>query len=308
MGRFLGIGFVALLLGGCGPGVAPTSVPAPQNAVSRKLGNVSTSPGNLVYIAIGFAVSVYSYPGGKFIGGLTGIKNPVALCSDSSGNVWVIESESHRRSKLLKYAHDGSSPIENLYLKARADACSVDPSTGNLAVGTLDSNVAVWADGAASPTLYSTSAFFKEVRTIAYDGDGNLYIRSFVSRESGAWLPKGESTVKQFGVTKLGSYAWDGRHFVIGPANGYTGLLTLYKVHNGSGKVAGKVPFKNCAPNYEPNFSIAGSELAVSCGIDETNSLNYYDYPQGGNPIKSINAGAAGSVAISVAPSAAYRQ
>lgn len=305
----------AAFLAGCGgwQGGPPnaTMFSAPQSGpASRSRVNSSASRGDLVYIAIPGEVLVYSYPGGKQVGMLTGVKSAVALCADISGNVWVIEPDSRNHSKLLEYAHDGSGPRASLQLNDRADACSVDPSSGNLAAGTLNANVAIWTNAEGSPTVHSTSAFFKEVHTISYDGSGDLYMRTFASDKSGAWLPKGGKVVTQFHITKLGSYGWDGRYFVIGPADGgYTKPMTLYKLHGGNGKVVRNVSLKNCAPGYEPpSFAIAGSDLAVSCGIDETNSLNYYRYPKGGVPIKTVVPGANGSVAISVAPSASRRK
>lgn len=302
--RALTITLAAAILGGCAARNLSSAVPqgAPNFATISATKRAATSGIDLVYLAVYGEVYIYSYPGGKRVGTLIQ-KNVVALCADTSGNVWVIKSDSRSRSTLLKYAHDGSNPITTLRLSGHADACSVDSSTGNLAVGTRNSTVAVWTNGQGSPTLYPTSPFFNEVRTLSYDGDGNLYMRSFVSRESAAWLPKNASAVTKFSITKLGAYAWDGRHFVIGPANAYTGGLTRYKLNGDSGKVVGRVSLKTCAPNYEPNFAIAGSELAVSCGIDETNSLNYYEYPRGGKPINFIDPGETGSVAISVAPS-----
>lgn len=230
----LAIALFGYVFVGCGgvQGVAPSAatVSAPQSAAaSGSWISPSALRGSLVYLATDIGVLVYSYPSGKQAGRLTGIKNPIALCSDTSGNVWVIESNSRSRSTLLKYVHGGSEPISSLHLKARGDACSVDPSTGNLAVGTLNSNVAVWTDGQGSPTFYSTRAFFKEVRTVAYDGIGDLYMRSFDGRELGAWLPKDGAAVMKFSIKKLGSYGWDGRFLVIGPANGYTEPLTRYK-------------------------------------------------------------------------------
>lgn len=297
----LGMALSAATLVGCG-GAQSVEPNALTSSASTSQSSMSTSQGDLVYLAYG-EVSFYTFPGGEYVGTLKGLKDAVALCADTDGNVWVVAAHSHRHSKLLKYAHGGSKPIVSLILEnARADACSVDPASGNLAAGTLNSEVAIWANGAAAPTFYSTSGFFKDVRTLSYDGSGNLYMRSFTRSESAAWLPKDGSAVVQFSIDKLGSYGWDGRHFVIGPANGYLKPLTLYKLRGGTGKVTGKVSLKNCAPAYEPpSFSIAGSELAVSCGLDETNSLNYYKYPQGGNPITSFVPGFTGSVAISVA-------
>lgn len=224
----------------------------------------------------------------------------MARCSDSSGDVWVVDSKSPRLSILLEYARGGSNPIASLRLDERADACSVDPSTGNLAAATSDSNVAVWLKGQGAPTLISTSAFFKRGQTIAYDGAGNLYVRSFASGESAAWLPKGSSAVAPFSIKKLGAYGWDGRYFVIGSPDGGTGPLTRYKLDNGNGNAVGKVSVKLCAPSYvPPSFAIAGSRLVISCGLLEGNSLNYYAYPRGGNPTKHLVPGQNGSVAIS---------
>lgn len=293
LARLSSIAGAAALLIGC----------SASQDVSPKVATLqAVSQGDLVYQTSyeETEVFVYSYPDGKRVGTLTGFKNAVAVCSDSSGDVWVIDSDSRGRSTLLKYAHGGSQPIARLHLGERADACSVDPSTGNLAAGTLNSNAAIWEKGQGSPALFSTSPFFKKVQTIAYDGVGNLYMRSFASDESGAWLPKGSAAVRKFSITKLGSYGWDGRYFVIGSADGDTGPLTRYKLRDGNGETVGKVSVKLCAPGYHPpSFSIVGSELALSCGIDETNSLNYYTYPRGGKPIKYLRPGQSGIVTIS---------
>src|SRR5580693_6807561 len=94
----------------------------------------------------------------------------------------------------------------------------------------------------------------------------------------------------KFSITQFGSYGWDGQYFVIGPADG-GGPLTRYKLSNGNGEAVGKVPAKLCAPGYAPpKFSILGSKLAVACGVNETDSLNYYKYPGGGKPMKTFPA------------------
>jgi WD40 repeat protein len=284
------------LLSGCG---------APQSAnpsVATTLQASSPSRGDFVYFAgaFGTQVYIYSFPGGKRVGTLNGFKNTAGLCSDSSGNVWVIDAVSRRRSAIFEYAHGGYKRIASLRVDKGADACAVDPSSGDLAVATSDASVAVWTNGQGSPTLFSTAKFFKRAQTIAYDGLGNLYVRSFVGGEPAAWLPKGDSALQEFSIAQLGSYGWDGQYFVVGPKDGGTGPLTRYKLSDGSGAVVGKVSVKLCAPGYAPpRFAILGSKLALSCGLDETNSLNYYHYPKGGKPIVSFVPGESGSVAIS---------
>lgn len=301
----LGISLAVAFIAGCS--AQNVAAPLPQVAMQARAHSApqrsriesGTSTGDLVYLAAGGQVQIRSYPAGKYLGRLSNVKHPIALCSDTSGNVWVVDV-ALKRSNVLKYAHDGTTPTMRLQLEGHGSACAVDPSTGNLAVGTRNAKVAVWANGQAAPTLYSTRAFFKNVQTLSYDGSGNLYMRSFDSHESGAWLAKGGSTVEKFDVAKLGSYGWDGQYFLIGPANGFAEPMKRYDLSGGKGTVVGQIRLKECATSYMPSsFSVAGSALAVSCGLDETNSLNYYNYPQGGKPIETTNAGASGSVAIS---------
>jgi hypothetical protein len=128
-------------------------------------------------------------------------------------------------------------------------------------------------------------------------------MRDYRDAKSAAWLPKGGSAVKQFHISEVGAYGWDGQYFVIASRpKSYAELLTRYKLHGENGRVVGHVSLKGCAPNYEPSFSIEGSELAFSCGQIEYASLNYYKYPTGGNPVKALY-GVGGRAAISIGSS-----
>lgn len=287
------------LLAGCGgthtalPNAPVVSPAAPTGYAAR----------DLVYHAGYSEVEIYGYPDGKHVKTLTGYNKVPAVCTDRHGNVWVINEDSGA-SSLLEYAHGGSQPIASLHLSVHgADACAVDPSTGNLAVGTTTAKVAIWKKAHGSPAVYSTGAFVREVRTMTYDGAGNLYMRSFVGTKA-AWLPKGGSSVMLFDVAQRGAYAWDGRHLVItGRASAYRLPLTLYKLEGAKGKIVGHVSLDECDVfyyrDYGPALSIAGSAAAISCGLDETAVVYYYKYPAGGKPINGVY-GIAGSVAISV--------
>ena len=82
-------------------------------------------------------VYVYSWPGLKVVGTLTGFANPQGECVDKSGNVWVTNSSA---SQLLEYAHGGTSPIASLATPNQYPAsCSVNLRTGELAVGSIES-------------------------------------------------------------------------------------------------------------------------------------------------------------------------
>jgi hypothetical protein len=295
---------LAAILAGCGGsqlavlGATPSSTAsAKHGAPARSWIDPTASRGDLVYVSAGKDVDVYSYPGGELVGTIaSGFTAATGLCSDASGNVWIINASYFGTSTLVEYAHGGNAPIATLQdpNKNIPEACSVDSLTGNLAVANVNANIAVYANARGSPTYYSTYGFVKEVRTIAYDGSGDLYMRGFRNRKAKAWLPEGSSTVAQFLVRKLGYYDWDGNYLVIDPGGLPATTLTRYKLTGASGTPAGKVLLKSCAEGGV--FSIEGSELAVICG----SGITYYDYPSGGDPIQTIPGVSAGGVAISV--------
>jgi len=286
------------LLAGCGGAPVPLSrtpqVSAVQNGYAAR---------DLVYVADYSQVNVFGYPSGKRVQTLTGYHSVTGVCSDQHGNVWVINKIPGGASTLLEYAHAGTQPIATLNFGGHgAAACAVDSSSGNLAVGTTSAKVAIWKKASGSPAAYSTRGFVREVRTMTYDGAGNLYLRDYVGKKAG-WLPKGGSSVTEFDVRQGGAYAWDGTHLVItGRASDYTQTLTLYRLHGGNGKAVGHVRLDECnvfyASDYGPTLSIAGSAAAISCGINETASVNYYNYPAGGKSLKAFYG--EGSITISV--------
>src|SRR6202042_651602 len=104
-----------------------------------------TSGGDLVYISsYANAVYVYSYPAGPLVGTLTGFNNPIGLCSDAKGNVWVTNASG---GNIVEYAHGGTSPIATLQDSGQTpEDCAVDPTTGNLAVADLYSNAAIYTN------------------------------------------------------------------------------------------------------------------------------------------------------------------
>ncbi|HEX3370694.1 MAG TPA: hypothetical protein VHS56_14035, partial [Candidatus Cybelea sp.] len=82
---------------------------------------------DLLYVASGEQISVYTYPGGRLVGNIGGAVG--ALCSDAAGDVFVVGYE------ILEYAHGVTQPIATLddYYN-NPHGCAVDPTTGNLAV------------------------------------------------------------------------------------------------------------------------------------------------------------------------------
>jgi hypothetical protein len=114
----LGVGLAAVLLAGCGglntamSGAVPQSVMAP-NRVHR----ASASSGDLLYVAnegsdgsYGQDVGVVTYPQGQPVMTITGIGPPWGICSDTSGNVWVVTLGGYAH----EFPHGGTTEIARL--------------------------------------------------------------------------------------------------------------------------------------------------------------------------------------------------
>ncbi|MBV9332547.1 MAG: hypothetical protein JO146_00920 [Candidatus Eremiobacteraeota bacterium] len=79
-----------------------------------------------------YHVYVYDYPSGTLLGTLdTAYGSPSGLCVDKKGNIFVTE---YNGQEVLEYKHGGTSPVQQLYDNGQPIGCSIDPTTGNLAV------------------------------------------------------------------------------------------------------------------------------------------------------------------------------
>src|SRR5580700_6025837 len=136
MGRLGLTTAVIFALAGCGG--AGTTVPQGAMAQSRahKASGSWMLPeakgDDLLYLSAARGIYVYSYPKGKHVGTLTTPNYAAYECADATGDVFITSVEGSQQG-VYEYAHGGSQPINFLPL-TEARACSVDPTTGNLAV------------------------------------------------------------------------------------------------------------------------------------------------------------------------------
>ncbi len=145
----------AMLLAGCGGAQSPIGAPGamPQSRTTATQVEQSQSwmlPGakseNLLYVASTYGggvssagyqdavVSVYTYPRGENRGSWTEKHSSTwGECADTAGDVFVtLDAKS---GKIVEFAHGGRRPIKTLPDPSGVPfACSVDPTTGNLAV------------------------------------------------------------------------------------------------------------------------------------------------------------------------------
>lgn len=205
----------------------------------------------LVYLADGQGVNVYSYDSHALLGQLT-IAGANTLCSDKSGNIWV-STANKNGSQMLEYARGGTQPITELFSYPPA-GCAVDPTSGNLAVVTSgDSNghqnLEIYHQGRGLPRTYSYYGI-KFWSYCAYDDSGNLAIQGiardgpggdeivvFAELENGhkKLIPVNISTTDATGA----GIQWDGKYFLVG--YNYDNTMHRYSIQNGQATEIGQI-------------------------------------------------------------------
>ncbi|MBV8530047.1 MAG: hypothetical protein JO104_01920 [Candidatus Eremiobacteraeota bacterium] len=135
--------------------------------------------GDLLYVTGGCGgTCVLSYPKGKAVGALP--VGGAGLCSDRRGNVFIATATASGNAVVYEYAHGGTSPKATLSLPGLlAEGCSVDPTTGNLAVTYLCRNcdygpVGIFQNAKGAPTSYQQAGIF--LSYCGYDSKGNLFV------------------------------------------------------------------------------------------------------------------------------------
>lgn len=242
-------------------------------------------------------VYVYSFPGAKLEGTLTGLSFPAGECVDKAGDVWIVEEGPN---DIVEYPHGGTTPIATLTDPNNApEGCSVDPTTGNLAVAnpqTLSAgagSVAVYANAQGLPTFYTESQM-KFVLFVTYDDKGNLYANGVDSSLSYqlAELRKGASALTPIAfkqtIVQANNIQWHDNYLAVGDGGGLLGTTppTIYhvKVAHSAGKVVGATTLSGTTGVFQ--FFIQGNTfIGPNLGNED---VMLWKYPAGGAPTKSI--------------------
>jgi hypothetical protein len=317
------------LLAGCGGGMSPTQLGATgQSTVAqlRHIGGAGTAhpfqltganaarswmapdakkSKTLLYVADESAndVEVYSYPDGKLKGTLTGFQTPSGVCSNKAGDVFILNGNG---TSVEVYAHGGSSPIRTLNLPGYPELnCSVDPTTGNLALGVLGGTCGecfvVFPGGSGTETTYTPSGQ-NGLPGCGYDNNGNLFCDAYGTSGFALFeLPKGSSTVKAIAVSGAGSLTagsmqWDGTDLAFGAGAG----PTLYQIQlsGSAGSVVGSTTLSNAGAVWQ--FWITnnlgskkhkGLRVIAPTDVNSAPIAGYWNYPAGGTATKMITTG-----------------
>ncbi|MGB6518831.1 MAG: hypothetical protein WBE79_10055 [Candidatus Cybelea sp.] len=251
---------------------------------------------DLVYISDqGTAeVSVYSYPGEKIKGTLTGFELPVGECADRMGDVFIVDYDA---SLIFEYAHGGTSPIATLNDPGYSPAgCFVDPTTGNLAVTNVSAksggqgNVAIYKLAKGNPNLYFTDPNIARTFFCGYDDAGNLFVNGagFASPFAFAELPSGNPSFRDIKldqpIQSPGGVQWDGKHVAV--MDTLSSVIYQFSIKGNKGTEVGSTPLVGGANVLQ--FWIEGSRVVgpQASGAD----VGIWSYPSGG-AVKATIAG-----------------
>ncbi len=308
----LGTFVAAAVFAGCGDGSGPRFA-APLSASGALANGDALTTGrsdrsrswmapdakkhDLLYVSDSFPygsndVYVYSYPKGELKGKLTGFNEPSGQCVDKAGNVFIANFGT---SQILEYAHGGTSPIRTLTDSSYYPlGCSVDPTTGSLAVTNRLSmsftagDVAIYTNASGTPTSYTAPNFYY-YEFCGYDNHGNLYIDGTTkgSALEYAELTSGGSSFSALNLNQSigfpGGVQWDGAHLAIGDQS--AAVIYQFAISGSAGTKVGSTPLTGSKDVVQ--FWIQGKRvIGPDAGLAD---VAFYKYPAGGSPIKTIS-------------------
>lgn len=250
-------------------------------------------------------VHVYSFPGGTSEGTLTGFGYPSGMCTDKKGNIWVADFLGH---EMLEYAHGGTSPIATLSDSTEYPyGCSVDATTGNLAVANIfgasnsAGSIAVYADAQGSPTLYSDSSIYY-MEYCGYDKQGDLFMDGTPESSSSfvlAELPKGAGSIGNISLTGTvhspGGVQWWGKYLAVGDdyyESQSTSSIDQIQISGSTAKIVSYTVLTGSA--YVQQYTITkthgrrGKTIVVAPNLAASSNVLFYKYPAGGTATKTL--------------------
>jgi hypothetical protein len=301
----------AAMLAGCGgsqppmsaPGAMPQTYARATQADRAKSWMLPEAKGeDLVYVTGGCGgTCVVSYPAGKIVGSLNvGYGLNSGVCSDSQGNVYVADD-----TEVIEYAHGGTTQIGTFDLPGSggsAAGCSVDPTTGKLAV--MFGGVAIFTPGSQTPTVYPGPV---DGFSCAYDPSGNLFVGGL--RSGGAALAELLKDSSSFTLLTIdakyiegaGQVEWYGKYLSYMSAFGGAPYIYRFKIAGTVANLVGTTRLSNPKFLWYP-WIYQGKILAPwhERGT-AAKSLGVWDYPRGGKAIQKIKGfGQAGLESITV--------
>ncbi|MGP8101387.1 MAG: hypothetical protein ACLQHL_11645 [Candidatus Cybelea sp.] len=296
-----------------------------QNGVAQTLRNhrgqswiardASRLKGPLLYVSDGGDnfLYVFSLPGGQLVEKITGFRAIAGLCSDKEGNVFVVDFDA---ASVKVFPHGRKEPTAVLNdPDADPTGCSVDPTTGNLAV-TNDitvtgsdmeepGDVAIYKNAKGTPQDYADPNMVY-VSSDSYDSTGDLYVSGVADsyqNSSFAVLYKGRSKLKDLTLNQsFSAYSllqWDGQYLAVASEN--DAQMYRFKINGATGTKVGTTKLVGASAVY--GFWIQNNELYAAGVSNDQPMVGFYPYPRGGKPTKTLlGFSSALSATVSVLP------
>ncbi len=252
---------------------------------------------DLLYISDFRTVKVYAYPQGQLEGVLRGFDLSFGECVDNKGNVFVVNFDSNQ---IFEYAHGASTKRAVLQSPSHAPSgCSVDPTTGNLAVAargySSSATLEVYKRARGTPKQYIDPRF-QRFYFCGYDSHGNLFADG--ATNSGAFafaeLPKGTRTLQNVTLNQAillgGQVQWDGANVAVADAR--SAVVYQFTVSGSYGDKVGTTLLGQNA-RYIQQFWVQGRTLVVpnvyrGPHYRPLSDVLFYRYPAGGSATKRI--------------------
>jgi hypothetical protein len=257
-------------------------------------------------------IEVYDYKTGVMEGTLTNVDLPFGQCVDKAGNVYIALFGD---SLVVEYAHGGSSQIKTLVdYYGTPIGCSVDPTTGNLAVSNYanqngHASVLVYPAASGTATSY-TSTKFPYWWPPAYDNKGNLYIEGETASGTygAAVLSKGDSRLKTLSLPYTIHFSagavWDGKYVGLTDQEFNGNYTTIYQTRfsGTTGTEVGSTGLADTCDGYgsgasgvdviEPYIAINTAnkrrKTVIGGNVWCRARFDFWKYPAGGNPAKAL--------------------
>lgn len=294
----------ALVLSCCSGSHPPSSVFVPEGVVQPEVtpGHSWMAPSaaqqDLAYISDAYTgyVTVLSFPGGRLLGQLTGLKTPQGECVDAAGDVWIVLAGTE---EIVEYSHGGTKQIAKLKDPGRPSSCTIDPTSGDLAVANwmgpkyTPGYVAIYPHAKGPRKVYIGDGLFHYMVFCGYGGTKeNLFVEGTGGPYGVSELRRDAPEFHYFTVSPPLSEAnlqWDGKHLAVG-VQGYAssgGNSAIYQVQirqRYRGTVVGMTQLLGSISIEQ--FSIQGANVV---GADwAAGDVGFWKYPSGGAPTKIV--------------------
>lgn len=221
-GRLIAAAAIVVFIAGCGAASQSTSPSMSSQDAPRH----SSSEGLIYGFGYGTGV-ILDYPSGRRVSNFSTGVIDAASCADDQGNTFlgaIGSSSGSTTDIMLKYPYGATTPSASESLGFTPISCSVDNTTGNVAVAVHSPYwaVEILPNFSGPGTIYRApnGSFYQ---CVGYDGSGNLFVLGTTTHYSYflAEMPKTSTSFSQISLNlgvKVGyirSIQWDGSYMTL---------------------------------------------------------------------------------------------